>query len=115
MKAQLSMPLGNKTLTLEGEGDTKTIIKGFAFWSSLPLECGLCKSKNLSLNHRNHDGNEFYEMRCDSCTATIPFGQHKTGGTLFLKSAEGWSIYEGKKTNGKPKVESEPQEETVPF
>ena len=48
-------------------------------------ECGLCKCTNLRFAVRSVDGNDYYELKCTKCGASLAFGQHKKGGTLFPK------------------------------
>jgi hypothetical protein len=66
-------------------------------------ECGLCHSPNVSPSVRDHDGNEYYSIRCGDCSAELSMGQHKTGNTLFVKRRDadgkplpngGWARYE---------------------
>ena len=57
--------------------------------------CGLCKSTAIKHEHRNVDGNDYYNLRCSECGAELAFGQHKTGDTLFVKrdknpESRGW-------------------------
>jgi len=49
-------------------------------------ECGKCKSKALAAQHsQDKDGNDYYKLRCTHCGAVLDFGQHRSGGTLFVK------------------------------
>ena len=48
--------------------------------------CGKCKSKAVvPLHNSDKDGNDYYKLRCTNCNATLDFGQHRSGGTLFAK------------------------------
>ncbi len=47
--------------------------------------CGMCESKNIRFEVREHDGNNYYKMVCGACNAQIDYGQHKTGNSLFIK------------------------------
>jgi len=71
---------------LDGAGQ-KEIFKELALIQEIFAEesCGLCGSKDLRFIVRNVDGNDYYELRCNSCGAILAFGQHKKGGTLFPK------------------------------
>ena len=48
-------------------------------------DCGSCGSKEIGPQHRIHDDNEYYSLRCVNCGSQLDLGQHKTGGTLFAK------------------------------
>ena len=48
-------------------------------------QCGMCKSPNIKFGVRSVEGNDYFEMKCSKCGATLSFGQHKKGGTLFPK------------------------------
>lgn len=71
---------------LEGSGQ-KEIFKELATVQEIFSEekCGVCKKDHIKFVVRNVDSNDYYEMRCLSCGATLAFGQHKKGGTLFPK------------------------------
>lgn len=74
---------------LEGSGQ-KEIFKELALIQEIFSEdkCGLCSKTNLKFVVRNVDGNDYYELRCNDCSAILSFGQHKKGGTLFPKRRE---------------------------
>ena len=68
-------------------------------------ECGLCKCTNLRFAVRSGEGNDYYELKCTKCGASLAFGQHKKGGTLFPKRKDdkgeylpnrGWYKWQGK-------------------
>tara|TARA_Y100001972_G_C7468702_1_gene238804 strand:- start:52 stop:384 length:333 start_codon:yes stop_codon:yes gene_type:complete len=71
---------------LEGAGQ-KEIFKELATVQEIFSEkkCGVCGSENIKFVVRNVEGNDYYELRCMDCGATLAFGQHKKGGTLFPK------------------------------
>lgn len=48
-------------------------------------KCGMCKKDNIKLSLRTIEDNDYFELKCVSCGATLSFGQHKKGGTLFPK------------------------------
>ena len=66
-------------------------------------ECVKCKGTTLAPQHnQDKEGHDYYKLRCTSCGATLDFGQHKTGGTLFVKRKDkegnwlpdgGWAIW----------------------
>lgn len=47
--------------------------------------CGACKSTNVTASHREHDGHDYYSVRCIDCGAELSFGQKKNGRSLFAK------------------------------
>jgi hypothetical protein len=47
--------------------------------------CGLCNSTRIVYRTRTVEGNDFFELACLDCSAEMPYGQHKQGGTLFPK------------------------------
>lgn len=53
----------------------------------LKHSCQKCKSKDTGYQFvvREVDGNKFYELKClaSGCGASLGFGSHKKGGTLF--------------------------------
>ena len=69
---------------LEGNGQ-KEIFKELSTLQEIFSEsnCGMCKSENLKYVVRTVEDNDYYEIRCTDCGATLSFGQHKKGGTLF--------------------------------
>jgi len=106
----------NKRLCLEAEGDVKEIFKQLALFEEV-----FCRSTNhkneksdeLSFSVREHDGNDFFELRDkDNKGWKLSFGQTKVGNKLFPKS---WEKYDP----DAPKVKSAPKEKTdsaeIPF
>jgi len=94
---------------LEGSGQ-KEVFKELAMIQEIFSEekCGVCGCTNIKFVVRNVDANDYYELRCtdSKCGATLSFGQHKKGGTLFPKRKDddntylpnkGWHKYTGKK------------------
>jgi hypothetical protein len=79
---------GNARLTFEFESDNdKTLVTQLAHIQEVFEEetCGCCKSDKFRFDVREFDGNHYYKLLCDACGATLEFGQHKTGNTLFVK------------------------------
>lgn len=74
------------SLELEASGQ-KEMFKELAIIDEIFGEnsCGLCHKNNIKFVVRNVDDNDYYELRCKECGATLSFGQHKKGGTLFPK------------------------------
>lgn len=113
MKAKMNC--GN--LQFELEADTQTeLFKLIADTQEVFGEtcCGKCKSKNIRYGVREVDGDEYYEMRCQDCSARLCFGQMKTRkGYLFPnryitedgrasrkegtfdRENRGWAVYRG--------------------
>jgi DNA-directed RNA polymerase subunit RPC12/RpoP len=47
--------------------------------------CGKCGSEDIKYIVRNIDDNQYYELRCNKCSARLSFGVNKKGGGLFPK------------------------------
>jgi hypothetical protein len=45
--------------------------------------CGACQSPDTMPTVRERDGNSYHEMRCNSCGATLSFGQTRVGNKLY--------------------------------
>ena len=78
----------NNRLQFEVEGSgQKELFKELATIQEIFGEekCGMCGNSSLKFLVRNVEGNDYYELRCNECTALLSFGQHKKGGTLFPK------------------------------
>ena len=103
----------NKRLCLEAEGDVKEIFKQLALFEEV-----FCRSTNhkneksdeLSFSVREHDGNDFFEIKDEDGWA-FGFGQTKVGQKLFPRKKDangewlpdnGWSKYDP----NAPKVKS---------
>ena len=91
---------------VEGEGQ-KEIFKEIASIQEIfgETKCGMCGYENIKFVVRVVEDNEYYELRCMDCGATLAFGQHKKGGTLFPKRKDekgeympnrGWYKWQGK-------------------
>jgi len=91
---------------VEGEGQ-KEIFKEIASIQEIfgETKCGMCGSGRMKFEEREEEDNEYYELRCMDCGATLAFGQHKKGGTLFPKRKDekgeympnrGWYKWQGK-------------------
>ena len=85
MKATLRLPMGEKVLSIEGQGTPKEIIKGLSFWASLPTKCSECGG-GVNLYYKSPKGNDYYGLKCSKCGAELNFGQYRTGDGFFLKS-----------------------------
>ena len=81
---------------LEGSGQ-KEVFKELALIQEIFSEdkCGLCGCSSIKFVVRNVDANDYYELRCTEpkCGATLAFGQHKKGGTLFPKRKDDEGSY----------------------
>ncbi len=47
--------------------------------------CGCCGSEDIGVNHRTAQSYDYYSVKCYACGASLGFGQHQEGGTLFPK------------------------------
>jgi hypothetical protein len=68
--------------------------------------CGVCESTDIQYRMRtDKEKNDYYELHCqnNNCRARLSFGQHKVGGTLFVKRKDsegnwipngGWERYD---------------------
>lgn len=94
MQVQYRCMGGGVTLTFEAK-DIKDLIVKCASLEEILGEstCGACQSPNVKFRHRRHDGNDFYEVRCQDCASTLSFGQKKEGGGLFPKRKDKEGIY----------------------
>ena len=92
---------------LEGSGQ-KEVFKELSLIQEIFSEdkCGACGKNNFKFVVRNVDSNDYYELRCNECSAVLSFGQHKKGGTLFPKRKDdegnylpnkGWYKYQNVK------------------
>lgn len=91
MKAHFRVLGGRITLELEG-GTQKELFAAIADAQDVfdaDRSCGLCNDENLRFKVRIIEGNAFYELTCSGCGARLQFGQHREGGTLYPKRAEG--------------------------
>lgn len=83
MKAILKTPL----LTVELDGATQTeLFQNIATVQEVFAEpcCGKCKDEKIQFRVRNVRGDDYYEMVCLNCGATLSFGQSKQKkGFLF--------------------------------
>lgn len=77
---------GRMQFTVEGDG-VKGVFTALAQVQEVfeGNKCGQCESADTVLSHREHDGHSFYSKMCLGCGAQLDFGQHKQGGTLFVK------------------------------
>lgn len=83
---KVTKKVGNLTIDIDKETQ-KEVFKELAAFEEVFGEgvCGKCNSDNVKCVVRENDGNEYYEMRCNSCGARLSFGVHKKGGGLFPK------------------------------
>jgi len=88
-------------LLIRVSGDTvKDIFEGVSQVQAVfdaDTACGLCHSGDIEYRVRTTStADKYYELACRACAATLSFGQHKTGGTLFVKRKDGmngWKRY----------------------
>jgi hypothetical protein len=100
----------NDKLTFEVEGSgQKEIFKELALIQEIfgEKQCGMCKNTDIKFICRTVEGNDYYELKCSSCSGVLSFGQHKKGGTLFPKRRDdnnewlpnyGWYKWQNKTT-----------------
>lgn len=135
MKVTYKTANGRMTFEFESEND-KTLAASLAQIQEIFEEpaCGCCHSDRIRFDVREFDGNTYYKLFCTACGATMDFGQHKTGDSLFAKRYEkdtreplanrGWYIYKnaaqkptapanGERTNGTP-ANGRPQAPAAP-
>ena len=95
MEAQYRCRNGRLFIKVEA-GDQKALFERIAETEQVfdaVSECGLCHKTDLSFRVRVvKDSNKYYELFCRSCNATMTFGQHRTGNTLFPKND--WHRYQ---------------------
>ena len=98
-----------RNLDFEVEGDTpKALFKNVAEVQEIfgaDTRCGNCRKANLHFRVRTVDDNDYFELLCLDCFATLSFGQHKNGKGLFPKRKDadgkplpnrGWTVWAGK-------------------
>jgi hypothetical protein len=88
---KVSQRTGNVTYQAEAES-IKDIFKQLSMLSEIFVqECGCCHNDEVVFKVRVVEDNEYYECVCTNpkCRAKLSYGQHKKGGTLFPKVAEG--------------------------
>lgn len=83
LKKRLS---NNVEIEVEGDGQ-KDLFKQLASVEEIFGEekCGMCGKPNIRFMVRSVEGNDYFELKCLSCHASLSYGQHKKGGTLFPK------------------------------
>ena len=98
----------NQRMSIEIENDSiKDSFKHLAEFQEVfdQESCGLCQGEDLQMVVRTVENNDYYEIKCKSCTAKLAFGQHKAGGSLFPKrkrvdggydlEGQGWHKWNG--------------------
>lgn len=87
MKAHYKTRDGRITFEVSGE-TTKDVFREIAKVQSTfeaDWACGLCQSANIKFQTRvTGDESEWFELQCE-CGARLQFGQHKKGGSLYVK------------------------------
>lgn len=106
MKAHYRTRSGRITFEVEGQ-TPKDLFRGIAEIEEVfeaDATCGCCEYSGIVFRVRTVEDNEFYELFCESCTATLSFGQRRTGGKLFVKRKDGngaflpnrgWKVWRG--------------------
>jgi hypothetical protein len=86
MKVRMKLADGRVEVEVDGK-DTKDCFAQVASSTEVfgQTVCGACDSTRTFPIVREHDGNQFFEMRCMDCGAALAFGQKKQDGSLFPK------------------------------
>ncbi len=90
MKVQYKTRDGRCLFEVQAE-TPKELFKGIAQIQDIfeaDTACGCCASTNLRYSVRTVDDNDYYDLQCSDCTASLSFGQHKKGGSLFPRRKE---------------------------
>lgn len=74
-----------ETSQVETEKDLFRAVARLQEIFSADHQCGCCESNDIQHRARIVDDNEYFELSCVSCTASLSFGQTKKGGSLFAK------------------------------
>lgn len=82
------------SVIVEAEGDKQTdLFEEIAQLQEVfgQEKCGKCGGTDLRYVVREVDDNKYFELRCKNikCRASLAFGQHKKGGSLFPKIKDG--------------------------
>jgi hypothetical protein len=86
MKVQYTSASGRLTFDFEANSHKDVMTKLAAIQELFEeSSCGMCKSANIRFEVREHEGNSYYKILCGDCGATLDYGQHKTGNSLFVK------------------------------
>lgn len=89
MSFKANVKLGSLPVQVDADS-IKELFQQVSMFAETPCECGKCGSKELAPRHRNVEENDFYELFCQECRATFPFGAHKKADTLFANNTKGW-------------------------
>jgi hypothetical protein len=87
MKAHYKTRDGRLVFEIQGE-TVKDLFRGISQLQDVfdaDSICGMCQSANVRFRTRTIEDNDYYEMACMDFYAKLDFGQHKKGGTLFVK------------------------------
>lgn len=105
MQIKLITKVGPNLLVEVFAADIKDAIKDISFFNELAArsggKCGLCESENVSLRHRSHEANDFFELACGDCGGQYAIGQRKDGGLYPRgdKETGGWSKFQKQARN----------------
>lgn len=94
--AKITVTCGNVAVEAEGQKELFELLATYQEVFGI-IKCGNknCNSNNLRYTVREQadsKGKEhrYFELRCQSCNAKLPFGQHDNGQTLFPKKWVRW-------------------------
>jgi hypothetical protein len=104
MEASYQTRSGRITLRVEAESP-KQLFRSIAELQNIfeaDTKCGCCESVNLRLSVRTVQDNEYFELACEDCSASLSLGQTRIGNTLFPKRKDadgtllpnrGWKVW----------------------
>jgi hypothetical protein len=104
MEASYKTRSGRMMFKVEGQSP-KQLFHAIAELQSVfeaDTKCGCCESMNLRVSVRNIEDNDYYELLCEDCNASLSFGQKRSGNTLFPKRKDsdgtllpnrGWKVW----------------------
>jgi hypothetical protein len=97
MQFKVKMRLNDMTeIEASAEGEIAVAIKQLGALLDFDGKCGLCSSKNITLNSRTAKGYNFTEFVCLGCNAKRSFGFNKEDKGTYLKQ---WEKFERKNDN----------------
>lgn len=116
MRAEYIAPNGRLKLQFDCQGVKELVQRSSQITEIFEAadKCGLCESRNISPTHREYEGNSYYSITCHDCGAYLSLGQHKTGGTLFVKRDQGKNGWMPKYSKEGASSEPQPQQRAKP-
>lgn len=106
--------IGNTKIEIEADS-LKSLLKMTAQFPAVE-KCSNCGSMEIYPSHKNFDGNDYYYIECQACTATFRLGQKKEGSALYYKHDTKFEVYKPKDDKPKESVATgAASEEDTPF